>query len=45
MGWHSDNEIEYLGLEPIIASFSLGSERLFQFKEIKNKKNQYNLIL
>lgn len=31
MGWHSDSEPE-LGLEPVIASLSLGAERVFQFR-------------
>ncbi|WP_148862238.1 alpha-ketoglutarate-dependent dioxygenase AlkB family protein [Marinobacter fonticola] len=31
MGWHSDNEPE-LGPEPVIASLSLGAERVFQFR-------------
>lgn len=36
MGWHQDDEKE-LGINPIIASVSLGQERLFQLKHIKNK--------
>lgn len=31
MGWHSDNEPE-LGLLPVVASLSLGSDRVFQIK-------------
>ena len=31
MGWHSDREAE-LGDEPLIASLSLGAERLFRFR-------------
>lgn len=36
MGWHSDDEKE-LGTNPIIASISIGSERVFQLKHKKNK--------
>jgi alkylated DNA repair dioxygenase AlkB len=39
MGWHSDNEIE-LGINPVIASLSLGAERSFQFKHKLNKCKQ-----
>ena len=35
VGWHSDDEVE-LGIEPIIASLSFGSERVF------NLKHKYN---
>ena len=31
MGWHSDNEPE-LGVNPLIASVSLGADRIFKFK-------------
>lgn len=44
MGWHRDNEKE-LGLQPIIASVSLGSERRFLFREYENKKNKRELLL
>ena len=37
MGWHSDNEKE-LGLNPSIASLSLGSDRKFSFKHVKTKE-------
>lgn len=36
MGWHKDDEKE-LGINPIIASVSLGQERPFQLKHIYNK--------
>ena len=36
-GWHSDNEPE-LGINPIIASVSLGSERYFHMKHIHTKE-------
>lgn len=37
ISWHSDNEKE-LGVNPIIASISLGGERSFQLKHKFNKK-------
>lgn len=43
MGWHSDNEIE-LGRQPVIASLSLGTERLFAFKH-RHTHAQYKLPL
>jgi alkylated DNA repair dioxygenase AlkB len=43
VSWHQDNEPE-LGLEPFIASLSLGESRIFEIKNIKsNKKYQFNL--
>jgi len=42
-GWHADNEKE-LGKNPIIASVSLGEERLFQIKH-NDKKHKINLYL
>lgn len=36
MGWHRDNEKE-LGLEPVIASVSLGEEREFQMRHYHEK--------
>lgn len=36
-GWHSDNEKE-LGPDPIIASLSLGAERVFEMQHIHSKK-------
>ena len=43
-GWHSDNEKE-LGRNPIIASLSLGEDRLFQLKHIEKKEVKQNIIL
>lgn len=43
-GWHSDNEKE-LGRDPIIASVSLGEDRLFQLKHIEKKEAKLNLTL
>lgn len=44
MGWHSDNEKE-LGVNPIIASLSLGTERRFDLKHnlLKDKKIKIHL--
>ena len=36
-GWHSDNEKE-LGPDPIIASLSLGAERVFEMQHTHSKK-------
>ena len=43
-GWHADDEKE-LGLNPVIASVSLGAERAFHLKhkKIKNLKHKLNL--
>ncbi|MDY2587255.1 alpha-ketoglutarate-dependent dioxygenase AlkB family protein [Winogradskyella aquimaris] len=43
-GWHADNEKE-LGINPVIASISLGEERPFQFKHrtLKTEKHKINL--
>ena len=38
MGWHSDDEKE-LGINPIIASISLGSSRKFKMKHNTNKND------
>ncbi|UOX33979.1 alpha-ketoglutarate-dependent dioxygenase AlkB [Flavobacterium sediminilitoris] len=43
-GWHSDNEKE-LGKNPIIASISLGENRIFQLKHIEKKDIKMNLNL
>ena len=43
-GWHSDNEKE-LGRDPIIASLSLGEERIFQIKHNTKKDIKQNIIL
>jgi len=40
MGWHADDEKE-LGNKPVIASVSLGEERIFQLKNRANKKLTY----
>ncbi len=37
MGWHQDNERE-LGVNPVIASLSLGATRKFSFKHIQSKQ-------
>ena len=44
MGWHSDDEKE-LGLEPNIASLSLGSSRMFQLKHKTLKEKKLKLSL
>jgi alkylated DNA repair dioxygenase AlkB len=43
-GWHADNEKE-LGRDPIIASLSLGEERVFQIKHSTNKEAKQSIIL
>lgn len=43
-GWHADDEKE-LGKNPIIASLSLGSERLFQLKHNTNLNLKQNILL
>ena len=43
-GWHADNEKE-LGRNPIIASVSFGSERVFQMKHNSIKELKQNIIL
>jgi len=43
MGWHADNEPE-LGQQPVIASLSLGAERLFRIQHKKSKvKKEWTL--
>ena len=44
-GWHADNEKE-LGINPVIASVSLGAERMFHMKHRtdKNQKLKLNLV-
>ena len=44
MGWHSDDEKE-LGIDPIIASVSLGAERDFLFRHKKDKSKEPVKIL
>ena len=43
-GWHADDEKE-LGINPVIASVSLGAERVFHLKHRKNKAWKHKLIL
>ncbi len=43
-GWHADNEKE-LGMNPIIASLSLGAERNFQLKHNTDTTQKKNIIL
>lgn len=43
-GWHADNEKE-LGSNPIIASLSLGEERVFQLKHNTKKECKKSIIL
>lgn len=43
-GWHADNEKE-LGLNPVIASLSLGAERTFQLKHNTDKSQKKNIVL
>ena len=44
MGWHSDDEPE-LGIEPVIASISLGQERNIQFRRRDNHAKKISLVL
>lgn len=43
-GWHADNEKE-LGINPIIASVTLGSERFFHLKHINNPEHKCKIKL
>ena len=43
-GWHADNEKE-LGINPVIASLSLGCERRFQLKHALDKNLKKNIVL
>ena len=43
-GWHADNEKE-LGMNPIIASLSLGTERNFQLKHNTDPSQKKNILL
>lgn len=43
-GWHADNEKE-LGEKPVIASLSLGAQRIFHFKHRTLKEEKYKLVL
>lgn len=44
VAWHSDNEKE-LGINPIIGSVSFGTERIFKFRQIDDRKKTKNVIL
>jgi len=44
MGWHRDNEPE-LGVNPVIASVSLGAARRFLLREYQDKKNKMEILL
>lgn len=44
MGWHRDNERE-LGFNPVIASVSLGADRVFQLREYTSKSHLKSLLL
>jgi alkylated DNA repair dioxygenase AlkB len=43
-GWHADNEKE-LGINPIIASVSLGHERFFHLKHRTHKNLKHKILL
>lgn len=43
-GWHSDNEKE-LGIDPVIASVSLGAPRAFLMKHRQKRSERYRLTL
>ena len=43
-GWHADDE-KALGVNPVIASISLGAERKFQLKHNKDATQKKNIIL
>jgi len=43
-GWHADNEKE-LGKNPVIASVTLGEERVFHFKHKEDKSLKTKLVL
>ena len=43
-GWHADDEKE-LGVNPAIASISLGHPRMFKFRRKDDKKNVLKLLL
>ena len=43
-GWHSDDEKE-LGINPVIASVSLGAKRVFQIRNKEDKKLRHNIEL
>lgn len=43
-GWHSDDEKE-LGVNPIIASVSLGQDRPFHLRSKKDRSNKHKMVL
>ena len=43
-GWHADDEKE-LGINPVIASLSLGAERFFHLKHHRLKEERHKLLL
>ncbi|MEX0273516.1 MAG: alpha-ketoglutarate-dependent dioxygenase AlkB [Flavobacteriaceae bacterium] len=43
-GWHSDDERE-LGTNPVIASVSLGAERMFHFRHKGDKTLRHKMVL
>ncbi len=43
-GWHSDDEKE-LGINPIIASISLGAERFFHLRNKADKTQKHRILL
>ena len=43
-GWHADDERE-LGKNPIIASVSLGTDRIFKFRKKDDKKETVKIVL
>ncbi len=43
-GWHSDDEKE-LGQNPVIASVSFGTERIFHFRHKKDKSLKHKIVL
>ncbi len=43
-GWHADDEKE-LGINPVIASISLGQERFFHLRNKADKKLKHKLLL
>lgn len=43
-GWHADNEKE-LGVNPVIASITLGQERFFHLKHRTQKERKHKLLL
>ena len=43
-GWHADDEKE-LGINPVIASVSLGQERIFHLRHKKRKELKKRIVL